>query len=126
VKLNRRIAAVLLLVLVTALVGCTGGGGSTTPPAATPPSGSGAAPAASAPTVVEKGLAFDPSTLEVKIGDTVTFKNEDTAPHIVQIDGQDLGQQEPGASVTWTAATAGTFPYSCTIHPSMTGEIIVK
>lgn len=125
-KLGRILTAVLLLGLVLALVGCSGGGSSSgsgtgTAPAATAPSGSGATP-----TVIEKGFAFDPATLEVKVGDTVTFKNEDSAPHVVKIDGKELGNQDPGASVTWTAAAAGTFPYSCTIHPSMTGEIVVK
>jgi len=76
--------------------------------------------------VIEKGLAFSPATLEVKVSDTVTFKNEDSAPHNVKIDGKELGNQDPGASVTWSAAAAGTFPYSCTIHPSMTGEVVVK
>jgi plastocyanin len=125
-KLRRVLTAVLLLGLALALVGCSSGGstgaGSGTPPAGTSSSGSGA----TAATVVEKGFAFDPATLDVKVGDTVTFKNEDSAPHNVSIDGKELGSQDPGASVTWTAATAGSFPYSCTIHPSMTGEIVVK
>ena len=128
-RLTRLLPAVLVLGLALALVGCSGGGGggSTsggygTPPASNPPSGSGTA----APTVIEKGFAFSPATLEVKVGDTVTFKNEDSAPHNVKIDGKELGNQDPGASVTWSAAAAGTFPYSCTIHPSMTGEIVVK
>ncbi len=50
------------------------------------------------PTVVEKGFAFDPATLDVKVGDTVTFKNEDSAPHNVKIDGKELGAQDPGAA----------------------------
>jgi len=121
VKFSRVLSTVVLLGLLLALAGCTGGG-STAPPTGTVPSGT----PASATTVIEKGLAFEPATLEVKVGDTVTFTNEDTAPHVVSIDGQELGQQEPGASVTWTAAAAGTFPYTCTIHPSMAGEIVVK
>jgi plastocyanin len=126
-KLNRALITVLLLGLVLAVVGCSSGGGSTTggygtPPAGTSSTGSGA----TGTTVVEKGFAFDPATLDVKVGDTVTFKNEDSAPHNVSIDGKELGSQDPGASVTWTAAKAGSFPYSCTIHPSMTGEIVVK
>jgi plastocyanin len=122
-KLSRVLTAVLPLALVLALVGCSGGGGSTgTGTTGGTPGGSGAA----STTVVEKGLAFEPATLEVKVGDTVTFSNEDSAPHNVSIDGKELGNQDPGASVTWTAATAGTFPYTCTIHPSMAGEIVVK
>ena len=122
-KLRRVLSAVALLGLVLALVGCSGSGGSTTTPAT---GGSSSGSAATAPTVVEKNFAFEPATLDVKVGDTVTFKNEDSAPHNVNIDGKDLGSQDPGASVTWTAATAGSFPYTCTIHPSMAGEIVVK
>ena len=124
-KLSKALAAVLVLALALVLVGCSGGSSSTTNP---PSSGTTTVdkPAAGATTIVEKGFAFDPATLEVKVGDTVTFKNEDSAPHNVSIDGKQLGNQDQGASVTWTAEKAGSFPYSCTIHPAMTGEIVVK
>jgi len=125
-KRSRILTAVLLLGLVLALVGCGGDGGTTGGGYSAPPATAPSESATTAPTVVEQGLAFEPATLEVKVGDTVTFKNEDSAPHIVSIDGTELGNQDPGASVTWTAAAAGTFPYTCTIHPSMTGEIVVK
>jgi len=124
-KLSKALVAVLLLVLVLAFVGCSGKSGSTT----TNPPSSGTTtvdtPAAGA-TVVEKGFAFEPATLDVKVGDTVTFKNEDSAPHNVSIDGKELGSQDPGSSVTWTADKAGSFPYTCVIHPSMNGVIVVK
>jgi plastocyanin len=103
------LVAVLAAVIAMALVGCAGGGASG---GSTGAGGYGTPP--------------DPATLDVKVGDTVTFKNEDSAPHNVNIDGKDLGAQDPGASVTWKAEKAGSFPYSCTIHPSMTGEIVVK
>ena len=124
-RLRKTILAIILVVLAIALAGCSGngastGGGSATTPAAPTTSG------ASGATVVEKNFAFEPATLDVKVGDTVTFKNEDSAPHVVKIDGKELGNQDPGASVTWTATTAGSFPYTCTIHPSMAGEIVVK
>jgi plastocyanin len=123
-KLSKALVATLLLVLVLSVVGCSGGGSNTANP---PSSGTTTVdtPAAGA-TVIEKGFAFEPATLEVKVGDTVTFKNEDSAPHNVSIDGKELGSQDPGASVTWTAEKAGTFPYTCTIHPSMNGTIVVK
>jgi plastocyanin len=123
-KLKRTLAAVLLLGLALALVGCSGGSASTTTPATTAPAAGGSSSAG--PTVVEKGFAFEPATLDVKVGDTVTFKNEDSAPHNVKIDGKELGMQDPGASVSWTAEKAGSFPYTCTIHPSMNGQIVVK
>ena len=125
-KFRRAMAAVLLLGLMLALVGCSSGGGSTGGGYSTPPAGTSSSGSAAGTTVVEKGFAFSPATLDVKVGDTVTFKNEDSAPHNVKIDGKELGSQDPGASVTWTASAAGSFPYSCIIHPSMTGEIVVK
>jgi plastocyanin len=120
-KFTRVLPAMLLLALAVTLIGCSGSGAA--------PAASGTAPAdtsGAGATVIEKGFAFDPATLEVKVGDVVTFKNEDSAPHNVKIDGAELGTQNQGASVTWTAAKAGSFPYSCTIHPAMTGEVTVK
>jgi len=122
------VATCFVIFALLMLTGCGGGAGKGSTGGATPPasSSSGGATAAGGTTVVEKGFAFEPASLEVKVGDTVTFKNEDSTAHVVNIDGKDLGNQDSGASVTWTAEQAGTFPYSCTIHPSMTGEIVVK
>jgi len=118
----------LLLALAGTLVGC-GGSGTGTTGTTPPPTGGGTtgeAASGGSTTVVEDGFAFEPATLQVNVGDTVTFRNDDSAPHIVKIDGKELGNQDPGASVTWTAEKAGTYPYVCTIHPAMTGEIVVK
>jgi plastocyanin len=112
----------VVVLLALAMIGCAGGM-STSGSTGTP---SGGTTAGGGTTVVEKGFAFEPATLEVKVGDTVTFTNEDSAPHNVNIDSKDLGNQPRGASVTWAAAKAGSFPYTCTIHPSMAGEIVVK
>ena len=94
--------------MVLGLAGCSGGAST----------GGGA-------TVVESKIAFSPSTLTVKAGDVVTFKNQDSVPHDVKIDNKDLGKQSPGQDVTWTAARDGSYPFSCIIHPSMTGQITV-
>ncbi len=108
---------VALLVIAVILAGCASSG-----TGSSPSSGS----AASGTTITEKGFAFDPADATVKVGDTVTFINEDAAPHNVKIDGTELGNQNQGESKTWTASKAGSFPYSCVIHPSMTGAITVK
>jgi plastocyanin len=115
---------VVCVVLGLALVGCASG--STTTPASTGGGTTSSGGSGTSATVIEKGFAFAPASLEVKVGDTVAFTNEDSAPHNVSIDGKNLGDQATGASVTWKAEKAGSFPYSCTIHPSMTGEIVVK
>lgn len=119
------LAALVGLVLLVALAGC-GGTDTDTGTGTDGGAAGGTVPADSPLTVVETGSTFQPATLEVSVGDTVTFFNEDSVPHQVEIDGATLETQGGGDSVTWTATAAGTYPYSCTIHPSMTGEIIVK
>jgi len=122
------LSVVLIALALAALVlsGCASGGSSAT----TPATGGGSAPPPAASgggaTVTEANLAFSPTSVTVKVGDTVTFENKDSAPHVVKIDGQELGNQAPGATVTWKATKAGTFPFSCTIHPSMTGQVVVE
>lgn len=119
------------LLLAVGLVGCSYGGSSTPAPSGggtTAPSGStgSSQPSAGGATVTEQNFAFNPSSLTVKVGETVTFTNNDSAPHNVAIDGKELGTQNQGETKTWTATKAGSFPYSCVIHPSMTGQITVQ
>jgi plastocyanin len=124
------LALALTAIVAFAVVGCSGGGSgygsSTATP--TPPTGasSGASTSAGGATIDEQNFAFVPSTLTVKVGDTVTFTNSDSAAHNVKIDGQELGSQNQGESKTWKATKAGSFPFSCVVHPSMTGEITVQ
>jgi beta-lactam-binding protein with PASTA domain len=73
-------------------------------------------------------LAFDPASITVNAGDTVTWVNEDTTAHtIVADDGSfDSGSVAPGESFQFTFAAAGAVPYHCGIHPSMTGAVVVQ
>ena len=64
--------------------------------------------------------------LTVKAGTTVTFMNEDGAPHTATGDGWDTGRLNRGDSKDVTFDTAGTFAYVCAIHPSMKGTITVE
>ncbi len=109
-----------LALLVTALaataiaVGC-GGSGESSEPAAT--------------TEVEmvKSYRFDPKTIEVEAGATVTWTNEDNFTHTVQVDGQEDHKVEPGERVSITFDEPGTYPYVCTLHRhDMEGEVVVK
>jgi len=79
-------------------------------------------------TINIKNLAFSTQQLEVSKGQEVTFTNNDSTTHIVVADDQsfDSGQIAPGKEYKKTFDTVGTFSYHCSIHPSMTGEIIVK
>lgn len=71
-------------------------------------------------------FAFRPQNQTVKIGTTVTWTNDDPAPH--QIAGSNFGSQplNTGDSFSFTFTKAGTYDYHCAIHPSMTGQIIVQ
>jgi plastocyanin len=81
---------------------------------------------ANAPKVAETGFAFDPDVLKVKVGQTVVFVNEDTVPHEIKIDGRVLGPQQKGDTVTWKAEKVGSYPFVCTVHPSMIGTIVAQ
>lgn len=115
---NRTLALIALaLFAVLSLVGCSGGQD-------TVDDDSGAAP--STATVTMRSGAFEPYTVEITSGGTVTFTNADVVDHQVLIDGVTLARQAPGASVTWTAGEAGTIDYICTLHPEMRGRVVVK
>ncbi len=75
--------------------------------------------------------AFAPSTLTVKVGTTVTWKNYDQFAHeVISATGDpgqpfDLGQQLTGATVSHTFTAPGTYQYYCNIHNYMKGTIVV-
>jgi len=81
----------------------------------------------SASTVTIKNMAFNPSTLNVKVGTTVTWINNDTVTHHVVSDSGlfDSGDLSNGMSYNYTFNQTGSYPYHCSIHPSMTGTIVV-
>ena len=86
-----------------------------------------AASHATAHTVTIKGFAYSPAELTIAAGDTVMFVNEDSAPHTVTADGGgfDTGRLSRGQSAGLSFPSAGSFPYSCTIHPRMKALITV-
>jgi plastocyanin len=84
------------------------------------------------PAVVEgnavkiQNFAFDPGTLTVKKGTTVTWTNNDSAPHQIKSATFNSSQLSKGQAFSFTFNETGTFDYSCSIHPSMLGKIIVQ
>lgn len=79
-------------------------------------------------TIVIKDFAFSPSELSVKVGDTVSWVNEDLAGHSATSDGVtfDTGVFEQNDTKTVTFDKAGTYTYHCTAHPNMKGKIVVE
>lgn len=83
-----------------------------------------------APQIVISNFTFSPSTLSVSAGQKVAVINNDSVAHTVTAstgNAFDTGNVNPGQTVTFTApATAGTYAYTCTIHPFMHGTLTVK
>ena len=80
-------------------------------------------------TVTLSNFAFSPASLNIKVGDTVTWINKDAVMHTVVSDTAGIfesGNLAQNATFSYTFTSAGTFKYHCSIHPSMTGTIIVK
>lgn len=73
------------------------------------------------------GFAFSPKDVTVTVGDTVTWTNSDATAHTATADDGSFDTGTIGANGTGTAtfSTAGSFPYHCKIHSSMTGTITV-
>jgi plastocyanin len=72
-------------------------------------------------------FAFQPTSIEVPAGSTVTWTNAGAATHTVTADDGtfDSGQLKPGANFSQTFTTPGTYTYHCEIHPQMTGTVVV-
>lgn len=73
-------------------------------------------------------FAFEPGNLEVPVGATVMWTNQDSAPHDATARNGDwksdrLSNEE---SDTLTFTSAGTFDYSCSIHPGMKARLVVR
>ena len=78
-------------------------------------------------TIKIANFTFDPPTLTVKAGTTVTWVNADDIPHLVtDKDGKfHSSALDTNDKFSQTLSTAGTVEYFCAIHPKMTGKIVV-
>jgi amicyanin len=89
-----------------------------------------AAQAASTHQVAMSGYAFAPRSLTVTAGDTVTWTNQDQAPHDVKTTSGPASVHSPmlgkGGSWSHTFTVAGTYSYVCTVHPGMTAQLVVE
>ena len=81
---------------------------------------------ASPNTIVIKDFSFNPTTLTVKKGTTITWINNDSVPHQIKSSSFNSSELTKGQSYSFTFSKVGTFDYFCAIHPSMTGKIAVE
>ncbi len=136
----RRLATCLLILassLAFAACGASDGGGTASTPAdsAPPAASDGGATAACevasgagdvAGTIA--GNAVDPGDVTATVGQVVAFTNEDQVPHTFTLDDGscDTGNIANGASGAIRFDAAGSYPFHCTVHPSMTGTVTVS
>jgi plastocyanin len=73
-------------------------------------------------------FVFGPQTITVPVGATVTWTNKDDIPHTsVSTDGVFKSKVlDTDEKFSYTFTKAGTYAYYCTIHPKMTGKIVVQ
>ena len=120
----RRSLAVLPLAAVLAAAGCGGDDSSSSG------SSSGSkSEAKSGDAVSMKDIAFHPKSLSVKVGQKVTWTNEEPVDHnVVATKGASFKSKVFGEGKTFAFTTkkAGTIDYECTLHPGMTGKLEVK
>lgn len=123
----RAVPSVTLAVVLGAAA-CSGSGGSGyAAPASAPSPSPTAAPAAAGPAVSIRGFSFSPHLLTVRAGTKVTVTNDDTTSHTWTATGGafDSGELAQGRSFSFTFTKPGSYAYVCSIHPSMTGSVVV-
>jgi plastocyanin len=126
----RRTLLLLCALVALAAAGCgggndnggsTGSGSSSSTPAASS-SGGGVA-------IKMQNIQFAPKDVTVKVGQKVTWTNDDNTDHNVTAEsGADFKSKDfgNGATFSFTPDKAGTIKYVCTIHPGMTATLTVQ
>jgi plastocyanin len=108
-----RLPLVVSLALVAVAAGC--GGSESSEPVAT------------TKVAMVKSYRFEPGTIQIESGRSVTWTNEDNFTHTVEVDGQEDHKVEQGETFSITFDTPGTYHYVCTLHSKdMDGQVIVK
>ena len=71
--------------------------------------------------------SFNPANVLLAVGGTVTWNNADNTTHNTTSNTNVwIGNLGPGGTFTRTFSAVGSFPYRCTLHPTMTGTITVQ
>ena len=73
-------------------------------------------------------FSFGPAELMVAVGTTVTWTNRDDIPHTVKSADDAFKSKvlDTDDKFSFTFSKAGTYPYFCSLHPKMTGKVIVQ
>ncbi len=74
-----------------------------------------------------QNFAYQPAHIQVRVGTTVTWTNQDSVPHSVTFKNgmKDSGLLSQGQSFSYTFNTPGAYQYYCTVHPYMVAVVTV-
>jgi plastocyanin len=125
--MRRLSVPVLAMATLVALAACSSGSSAAPGAASAAAPSTAASAAAGAAAVAIKDFAFNPATIQVKAGQSITWTNQDSTAHTVTLDDKsvDSGNIEANATYSHAFAQAGTFSYHCAIHPQMKGTVTV-
>jgi plastocyanin len=127
-----RILLALCAVVALAAAGCGSSNSSSTSSATSSSASTSTAAAstsASGVAIKMQNIAFDPKAVTVKVGQKVTWTNEDTVDHnVTSQSGETIKSDNfgKGGTFSFTPKKAGTIKYVCTIHPGMTATLTVS
>lgn len=80
--------------------------------------------------IAQRDISFAPRSVTIKVGDQVTFRNEDPFGHNVYSPSMngvfDIGLQDPGTETPVTFTAPGEFIIQCRIHPKMRARVLVE
>ena len=91
------------------------------------PCSSAKAPQPTSAEVKVDNFSFGPASLTVAVGTTVTWTNRDDIPHTVVSTDKVFKSKvlDTDEKFSFTFDKAGTYPYFCSVHPKMTGSVVV-
>jgi len=125
--MKKIISLIIVLIAISFISGCSlYGNNQTSTPRVNPTPTQPAVSQNNTNTINIENFSFNPSTITIKKGAVITWTNNDSVPHKIKSATFNSEALNNGQSFSFTFNDAGTFKYSCAIHPSMTGEIIVE
>jgi plastocyanin len=123
-----RILLALCAVVALAAAGCGSSNSGSTSSGSSSSSSTGAASSSGGGVAIKmQNIAFDPKAVTVKVGQKVTWTNDDSTDHNVTADsGADFKSKDfgKGGTFEFTPDKAGKITYECTLHPNMKGATI--
>jgi len=125
-----RILLALCAVVALAAAGCGSSNSGATSSGSSSSASTGAASSSGGGVAIKmQNIAFDPKAVTVKVGQKVTWTNDDSVDHnVTSQSGETIKSDNfgKGATFSFTPKKAGTIKYVCTIHPGMTATLTVS